>query len=171
MDNEKATDQFVRDLLRDIGVQKPWEQDGGPKWKRNALAGGSKSKNGKAEGKPEFVFVVNDFIVIVEDKKETRFTRFLKDNQAITEFPCRQNFALNGAIHYAGAMLRNGVPHPNGIFAVGIGGDEHHHEIAVAYIGPGMIKQLDDLDNLDVFAKDAIGEYHSVTVLGNKPQA
>jgi hypothetical protein len=161
----------VRDLLRDIGVTRPWEQDGGPKWKRDALSGGSKSKTGKAEGKPEFVFVVDDFIVIVEDKKQARLTRFRKQDQVTTEFPYRQDYALNGAIHYASAMMRNGVPHKRGIFAVGIGGDEHYHEIAVAYVGPGLIKQLDDLDNLDVFAKDAIVEYHSVAVLGNKPQA
>ena len=43
MGNEKATDQFVRDLLRDINVTRPWEQDGGPKWKRDALAGGTKN--------------------------------------------------------------------------------------------------------------------------------
>jgi type I restriction enzyme M protein len=171
MGNEKGTDQFVRDLLRDIGVTRPWEQDGGPKWKRTALAGGSKSKTGKGEGKPEFVFVVDDFIVIIEDKKETRFTRFLEDGQATTTFPYRQDYALNGAVHYATTMMRNGVPHEKGIFAVGIGGDEHHHEIAVVYLGPGMIKPLDDLDNLDVFAEDAIGEYHSVAVLGNKPLA
>ncbi len=87
MGNEKSTDQFVRDLLRSIDVKKPWEQDGGPKWKREALAGGSKSKNGKGEGKPEFVFVVGNFIVIIEDKKEVRFTRFLEDGQVTTEFP------------------------------------------------------------------------------------
>lgn len=171
MDNEKATDQFVRDLLRDIGVTRPWEQGGGPKWKRDALAGGSKSKVGKAEGKPEFLFVIGGFIVIVEDKKEARFTRFLKDDQITTEFPYRQDYALNGALHYANVMLLNGVPHDKGIFAVGIGGDERHHEIAVTYVRPGMIKLLDDLDNLDVFAEGAIGEYHSVAVLGNKPQA
>lgn len=171
MGNEKATDQFVRDLLRDIGVTRPWEQDGGPKWKRDALAGGSKSKAGKGEGKPEFVFVVDDFIVIVEDKKEARFTRFLEDGQVTTDFPYRQDYALNGAVHYASAMLRNGVPYGKGIFAVGIGGDEHHHEIAVAYVGPGQIKLLDDLDNLDVFGAETTGEYHSVAVLGNKPQA
>ncbi len=130
----------------------------------------SKSKIGKGEGKPEFVFIVDDFVVIVEDKKETRFTRFLDDDKVITEFPCRQDYALNGAVHYASAMLRNGVPY-KGIFAVGIGGEEHHHEIAVAYVGPGQIKLLDDLDNLDVFGAEAIGEYHSVAVLGNKPQA
>ena len=169
MGNEKTTDQFVRDLLRDIGVIRPWEQDGGPKWKRAALVGGSKSKNGNGEGKPEFVFVIDDFIVVVEDKKETRFTRFLEAGQVTTEFPHRQNYALNGAVHYASVMLSNGVPYGKGIFAVGIGGDEHHHEIAVAYVGPGQIKLLDDLDNLDVFGAKAVSEYHSVAVLGNKP--
>lgn len=171
MDNEKATDQFVRDLLREIKITKPWEQDGGPKWKRSALAGGSKSKVGKAEGKPEFVFVVNDFVVVLEDKKEARFTRFLIDNKVITEFPYRQDYALNGAVHYANAMLRNGIPYAKGIFAVGIGGEEHHHEISVVYLAPGQIKLLDDLDNLDVFGADAISEYYSVAVLGNKPQS
>ncbi len=43
------------------------------------------------------MFVVADFIVIVEDKKETRFTRFLKEDQVTTEFPYRQDYALNGA--------------------------------------------------------------------------
>lgn len=169
--NEKGTDQFVRDLLRDIGETRPWEQEGGPDWKRKALAGGSKTKVGKGEGKPEFVFVVDGFIVIVEDKKETRFARFLNDGQVVTDLPHRESCALNGAVHYAQVMLRNGIPHKKGIFAVGIGGDERHHEIAVAYVAPGQVKLLDDLDNLDVFAADAVSEYHSVAVLGNKPQA
>lgn len=171
MGNEKATDQFVRDLLREIEIARPWEQDGGPAWKRAALAGGTKSKIGKAEGKPEFVFVVNDFIVIVEDKKDVRSTRLLVGDQVVTDFPHRQNFALNGAVHYATVMLKNGVPFNKGIFAVGIGGDEQHHEISVAYVDQGRVKLLDDLDNLDVFGKFAIDEYHSVAVLGNKPQS
>lgn len=171
MGNEKATDQFVRDLLRDIGVTRPWEQDGGPKWKRESLAGGSKSKNGKGEGKPEFVFVINEFIVIVEDKKEARFTRFLENGQISVDFPHNQDYALNGAVHYASTMLRNGVPYDKGIFAIGIGGDERHHEIAVAYMEPGQIKILDDLDNLDVFGGESIDEYHSVVVLGKKSRA
>lgn len=169
--NEKATDQFVRELLGDIGVTRPWEQEGGPKWKRKALANGSKAKTAKGEGKPEFAFVVDGFIVIVEDKKEARLTRYLADGEVSTEHPYRANYALNGAVHYAKTMLMNGAPCDRGIFAVGIGGEEHHHEIAVAHISPGLVKQLDDLDNLDVFAEDAIAEYHSVAVLGNKPKA
>lgn len=171
MGNEKATDQFVRDLLRDIGVVRPWEQDGGPKWKRDALGFGSKSKIAKAEGKPEFVFLADEFIVIIEDKKETRFTRYLADGQVMLDHPYRADYALNGAVHYASVMLANGVPFDRGIFAVGIGGEEHHHEIAVAFVFPGIVKQLEDLDNLDVFAVDKIAEFHSVAVLGNKPKA
>ena len=106
------------------------------------------------------MFVIDGFIVIVEDKKETRFARLLKDGQVAVEFPHREAYALNGAVHYASAMLRNGVPHGKGFFAVGIGGDERHNEIAVAYVAPGQIKLLDDLDNLDVFAAEAIAEYH-----------
>lgn len=169
--NERGTDQFVRELLRSIGIKNPWEQDGGPKWKRDALAGASKSKDGKGEGKPEFVFEVDDFIVVVEDKKETRFARFLQEGQVTTEFPYRADYALNGAVHYANAMLRNTVARgKKGIFAIGVGGDELHHEIAVAYLFPGQVKLLDDLDNFDVFEKSAISEYHSVAVLGNKPK-
>lgn len=54
MGNERGTDQIVRDWLREIGVDRPWEQDGGPQWKREALKGGSKSVTSTAEGKPEF---------------------------------------------------------------------------------------------------------------------
>lgn len=117
------------------------------------------------------MFVVDDFIVVIEDKKEVRNTQFIQEGQIITEFPYRQDFALNGAVHYATTMIRGGIPFSKGIFAVGVGGNEHHHEIAVAYIQPGVIKQLDNLDNLEVFAEGAASEYHSVAVLGNKPQA
>ncbi|ALQ32641.1 restriction endonuclease BgcI [Arthrobacter sp. YC-RL1] len=171
MGNERATDQFVRDLLREIGVERPWEQEGGPQWKRNALRGGSKSATGIAEGKPEFVFLSEGFVVMIEDKREVRFTRRIENGLVTTDYPFRADYALNGAVHYAQTMLDNGIPHDKGIFAVGVGGDEEHHEIAVVYLGAGMVKQLDDLDNLDVFAADQINEYHAVQVLDERPRA
>lgn len=171
MGNERATDQFVRDLLRDIDVTRPWEQNGGPQWKRDALKGGSKSFAASGEGKPEFVFVMDDFIVVIEDKKDARFTRYVKDGEINTDHPYRADYALNGAVHYAETMVTNGTPFPKGVFAVGIGGEEGHHQIAVAYVAPGIVKSLDDLDNLDVFAEDKVGEYHAVQVLGQRPRA
>lgn len=171
VDNERNTDQFVRELLRGIGVTNPWEQDAGPQWKRDALRGASKSLAGTAEGKPEFVFVMDGFVVVIEDKKEARFTRYEADGMIPTGHPFRADYALNGAVHYARTMLTNGIPSTRGIFAVGVGGDEVHHEIAVSYLAPGVEKQLDDLDNLDVLAEDQISEYHAVQVLGQRPRA
>ncbi|MGQ4544380.1 HsdM family class I SAM-dependent methyltransferase [Dermabacteraceae bacterium P13088] len=171
MGNEKSTDQIVRDMLRDIGVTRPWEQDGGPQWKRDALKGGSKSAAGNAEGKPEFVFLSGGFVVVIEDKKDVQRIRHLVDGDPTTEFPYRADYALNGAIHYAKTMLSNGIPFNKGIFAVGVGGGEVHHKIAVSYLAPGLIKHLDDLDNLDVFSEKEIGEYYAVQVLGQRPRA
>ena len=65
-------------------------------------------------------------------------------------------------------MLTNGIPFDKGIFAVGVGGGEIHHEIAVSYLAPGFIKHLDNLDNLDVFSEKEIGEYYAVQVLGQR---
>src|SRR5699024_7074935 len=114
---------------------------------------------------------VQDFVVVIEDKREVRHTRHLDNGQVVTEYPHRNDFALNGAVHYAQVMLDNGIPHSKGIFAVGVGGNEEHHEISVAYLAPGQVKQLDDLDNFDVFAEDQIEEYHAVQVLGARPRA
>lgn len=171
MANERATDQHVRDLLREIDVKRPWEQDGGPQWKRKALAGGTKSSAGRAEGKPEFVFVQNDFVVVIEDKKNVSDTRYLDGGAVVTDHPYRLRYALNGAVHYAQTMLGNGIPYDRGIFAVGIGGDEQRNEISVAYVAPGFVKVLPDLDNLEVFAADQIDEYHGVAVEGRKSRA
>lgn len=170
MSNEKATDQFVRDLLRDIGVNRPWEQDGGPAWKRQALKHASKSATGAAEGKPEFVFLTNGFVVVIEDKKDVGATRHLVDGEITTDFPFRADYAWNGAVHYAQAMVNHGIPTDKGVFAVGIGGDETHHEIAVAYVAPGIVKPLDDLDNLDVFDESQVEEYFRVQVQGLRPK-
>lgn len=171
MTNERATDQFVRDLLRKIGVDRPWEQDGGPQWKRKALANGSKTEAMAGEGKPEFVFLAQDFVVVIEDKRDVSRARHVEGSHIDTGFPARADYALNGAVHYAQVMLDNGIPHNKGIFAVGVGGNEEHHEIAVSYVSPGQVKLLDDLDNFDVFADDQIQEYHDVQVLGRRPRA
>lgn len=93
MANERATDQFVRDMLREIGVKRPWEQDGGPQRKREALKGASKTASGKGEGKPEFAFVSGKtstspgFLVLIEDKKDVTRTRLIQDGEVLTNTP------------------------------------------------------------------------------------
>ena len=131
---------------------------------------GGKSKTGSGAGKPEFVFVVGDFVIVVEDKKDVQRTSYFVDNEATTEYPYRADYALNGAIHYAETMLRNGIPY-KGIFAVGVGGAEVHHKIEVCYLDVDIVKHLDSLDNFAVFSADEIDEYYSVQVLGQRPRA
>lgn len=169
--NEKATDQFVRDMLRDIGINRPWEQNGGPGWKKAALKGGSKAKDSDHEGNPEFTCVINKFIIIIEDKRKLQDLRFVEDSTVVTEYPQRNQYALNGAVHYAKTMLKNGIPYDKGIFAIGVAGGEKSHEIAVSYVFQDSVKLLDNLDNLDVFAEDKINEYYNVQVLGHRPRA
>lgn len=169
--NEKATDQFVRDMLRDIGINRPWEQNGGPGWKKSALKGGSKAKDSDHEGNPEFTCVINKFIIIIEDKRKLQDLRFVEDSTVVTEYPQRNQYALNGAVHYAKTMLKNGIPYDKGIFAIGVAGGEKSHEIAVSYVFQDSVKLLDNLDNLDVFAEDKINEYYNVQVLGHRPRA
>ena len=69
MGNEKSTDQFVRDMLRDIGFSRPWEQslNGAPQYLYDAMEGASKGLGG-GRGKPEFVVESGEFIVVIEDK-------------------------------------------------------------------------------------------------------
>lgn len=103
MGNERSTDQFVRDLLRDIGFSRPWEQScaDAPAYIYNALEGSSKS-NGSGRGKPEFVIESSDFLVVIEDKARYDDSVALdEDGQIDTSYPARANYALNGAVHYA----------------------------------------------------------------------
>ncbi|RLY91193.1 SAM-dependent DNA methyltransferase [Kocuria tytonicola] len=171
MGNEKSTDQFVRDMLREIKVPRPWEQDGGPQWKRSALRASSKSASMAGEGKPEFVFECNGHVIVIEDKRDVSKTRLIVDDVITTEYPARAEYALNGAVHYAQCMMANGIPQEKGIFAVGVGGGETHFEIAVAHVTSTLIRQLDDLDNLGIFAEDQIDEYYDVQVCGQRPRA
>lgn len=69
MGNERSTDQFVRDMLRDIGFGRPWEQtcSDAPKYIYDALEGASKGLGG-GRGKPEFVVESGRFLVVLEDK-------------------------------------------------------------------------------------------------------
>ncbi|WP_219619230.1 hypothetical protein [Brevibacterium ravenspurgense] len=69
MANERSTDQFVRDILRDIGFTRPWEQsiNDAPAYIYEAMEGASKGQ-GSGRGKPDFVVESGEFIVVIEDK-------------------------------------------------------------------------------------------------------
>ncbi|MGY6497673.1 MAG: HsdM family class I SAM-dependent methyltransferase [Microcella sp.] len=169
MGNERSTDQFVRDMLREIGFERPWEQScsDAPKYIYEALEGASKGVGG-GRGKPEFVIESGGFIVVVEDKAGIDRAMLLVDGKLDLDFPARSDYALNGAVHYARIFAeRTGKR----VFAVGVAGAEIHHDITVAFVEKGAEPVvLAKVDTLTDLAEDSIVEYHRVAVLGELPR-
>lgn len=168
--NERSTDQFVRDMLREIGHPRPWEQScsDAPTYIYSALEGASKT-GGSGRGKPEFVVESGDFIVVVEDKARYEDSILLDDEGRVAlDVPARIKYALNGAVHYAKIFAdKTGKK----VFAVGVAGTESHYDMTVAYVAPRLEpKILDGLETLTPFAAESIDEYYRVAVLGELPR-
>lgn len=169
MGNERSTDQFVRDMLRDIGFPRPWEQScsDAPKYLYDALEGASKGQ-GSGRGKPEFLVESGDFLIVIEDKPHLNESSLIEDGVINIEFPARAEYALNGAVHYADFLARRTGKR---VFAVGVAGAETHHEVALAFVSPGAPpKLLASVDALTDLAEDHIDEYYRVAVLGELPR-
>ncbi|MBC9927231.1 class I SAM-dependent DNA methyltransferase [Leucobacter sp. cx-169] len=170
MGNERSTDQFVRDMLREIGYPRPWEQScsDAPAYIYEALEGASKS-DGSGRGKPEFVIESGEFIVVVEDKARFEDSVMLDEEGRIAlDPPARVKYALNGAVHYAKTFAdRTGKK----VFAVGVAGTESHYDMSIAFVAPRTESRvLDGLETLTPFAAENINEYYRVAVLGELPR-
>ncbi|MBD8207775.1 N-6 DNA methylase [Microbacterium sp. CFBP 8790] len=170
MGNERSTDQFVRDMLREIGYPRPWEQScsDAPSYIYEALEGASKS-GGSGRGKPEFVVESGEFIVVVEDKARFEDSHLLDDEGRVAlDSISRVRYALNGAVHYARTFADKTNKK---VFAVGVAGTESHYDMRAAYVAPRLEpKVLGRLETLTPFAAESIDEYHRVAVLGELPR-
>lgn len=171
MSNERSTDQFVRDMLKDIGFARPWEQGGGqagaPKYLYDALKGASKGTGG-GYGKPEFMVESGRFIVVVEDKAAIDKSHLVTNGKIDLVYPARNDFALNGAAHY-GVHIAEKTG--KDVFAVGVAGAESHHKVTVAFVAPGaQPKLLAKVDALTDLAPELIEEYYRVAVKGELPR-
>lgn len=160
-----GTDQFVRRLIEALGVTY-WEQGDGPAPIKKGLVGASKSASGKGNGKPEFAFSSDRFLVVVEDKRDGNKTISEVDGVIDLNYPARSDYAVNGAVHYARKIIDQSA-HYTEIFAVGITGTEHHHQMVPVFVSTnGQMIRLDEVDNLTMFHPENIAEFHRVAVLG-----
>lgn len=100
MPNERQTDDIIANLLRVAEIN--YCPNGSEVIEiQKALSTASKRGTNK-KGFPEFTAVVKDFVIVIEDKAETKFQAdylggdtLLMDTKSIT---C---YAENGALHYA----------------------------------------------------------------------
>lgn len=171
MANERSTDQFVRDMLRDIGFERPFEQSisDAPAYLYKAMERASKGQGG-GRGKPEFVVESGEFIVVIEDKPEAhQIAKVIDDGSIDLTYPARANYALNGAMHYAETFAKETGKK---VFAIGVAGSETHNTIKVGFSEPQHEpKTLDDeIDTFTSFSPENIEEFYRVAVQGELPQ-
>lgn len=160
----------MRDMLRDVGFPRPWEQScaDAPTYIYQALEGASKSV-GSGRGKPEFVIESGEFLVVIEDKAKYEDSVAFDEEGHIDVGPAaRVKYALNGAVHYANVFAsKTGKK----VFAIGVAGSESHYQMKVAFVSRNSEPLLlDDLETLTTFDESNIEEYYRVAVRGELPQ-
>lgn len=129
-----------------------------------ALSSASKSGSGNA-GYPEYVAVIKDFVLVIEDKPTTDKHIKLTDKGLIsTSHKDVADCAVNGAYHYAKHIAQNSTFKK--VFALGVSGDEKHHKMSPLYVDDReSYKELPDIESFVWFTEENIQEYYTRYVL------
>lgn len=127
------------------------------------------SKNGKGNvGFPDFVAVVKDFIIVIEDKADISMHQN-RDNENVIlmdESSCI-NYAVNGAIWYAQHLAKN--TSYKKVIAIGVSGNEKNHKITPIYCDetPTYIV-LEDVESFISFNEKNIETYYIKEILNEE---
>lgn len=132
-----------------------------------ALSTASKRGTGNA-GYPEYVAVVNDFVIVIEDKADLAKHKKLTDKALIDmTIKAVTDYAVNGACFYAKHIAQNSSFKK--VFAIGVSGDEKHHKITPLYLDDrGEYRVLKDVESFTMFNHQNIHEYYLRNVLEEK---
>ena len=130
---EVNTDLWVYELLKEAKISDKFTAQGSNiKEIHEALQTASKRGTGKV-GFPEYVGVVRNFLIVIEDKADTNKHIDLTDKEIISEQVASVcDYAVNGALFYGKHLARN--TNYKEIIAIGISGNEKNHKITPIYI-------------------------------------
>ena len=162
---EVNTDLWVYDLLKEAKIQDKFTAQGSTiKEINEALQTASKRGTGKV-GFPEYVGVVKNFLIVIEDKADTHKHIAINDKNLISEdISSICDYAVNGALFYGKHLAKNTTY--NEVIALGISGNEKIHRITPIYINDrGDYTQLDDIETLISFSEGNIEEYYTKEIL------
>lgn len=162
---EIMTDLWVYDMLKEIGVQNDFSAQGSNiREIDEALATASKKGTGNV-GFPEYVGVINDFLVVIEDKASLNKHLKRDENDLISEdVKSVTDYAVNGALFY-GKHLAKHTTYKK-IIAIGVSGNEKNHRISPLFVDErGGYKELDDVETFISFSADNINEYYEREIL------
>lgn len=160
---EATTDLWVHDLLKEAGIKLD-AQGSTIKEIDDALKSASKRGTGKA-GFPEYVGVVKDFVIVIEDKADLKnHIKLDSDNLISMETKDITDYAVNGALFYAKHLAQN--TNYKKIFAFGISGSEKKHKITPLFVDDRCnLFELEDVESFISFNSENIDEYYLRDVL------
>lgn len=160
---EVKTDLWVAAQLDECKIQFD-AQGSNVKEIDDALKSASKRGSGKA-GYPEYVAVIGDFVLVIEDKADMRKQVKLTDTGILDmSIKAVNDYAVNGAYFYAKHIAQNS-PFKK-IFAVGVSGDAKRHVITPLWVDDReSYKQLPDIESFVWFSSQNIQEYYTRYVL------
>lgn len=162
---EIMTDLWVYDMLKEIGVQNDFSAQGSNiREIDEALATASKKGTGNV-GFPEYVGVINDFLVVIEDKASLNKHINRDEKDLIAEdVKSVTDYAVNGAMFYGKHLAKNTTYKK--IIAIGVSGNEKNHRISPLFVDErGGYKELDDVETFISFSADNINEYYEREIL------
>lgn len=159
---EVKTDLWVYDLLKDAEIELD-PQGSSIKEIDDALKTASKKGTGHV-GFPEYVGVVKDFIIVIEDKPKTDKHVLLDGSVISLETNAVVNFAMNGALFYAKHLAKNTTYKK--IIAIGVSGDKKKHKISPIYVDDtDYYRELPDVESFISFNGKNIDEYYTREIL------
>ncbi|EJG89273.1 restriction enzyme BgcI subunit alpha domain protein [Streptococcus infantis SPAR10] len=99
---EVNTDLWVHELLKEAGIRENFDAQGSNiKEIDEALKTASKKGTGNS-GFPEYVGIVKDFLIIIEDKPGlSKHINYTDDDLIADDIKSNTDYAVNGAVFYA----------------------------------------------------------------------
>lgn len=164
---EANFDLYIHDLLVEAGIKA--DTQGSNIFEiNNALKNASKHQTGKA-GFPEYTAVVNDFVLVMEDKADrANLCAYDRDGKTLLmTVQATRDYAVNGALHYAQHILAK--TSYTKVFAFGNAGDSKHHIIQPLFVDKSGYKLLPEVQTFENFSQNRIVEYYKRIVLKEIP--
>lgn len=159
---EIKTDMWVYELLKEANVNLE-PQGSSIKELNEALKTASKRGTGNV-GFPEFVGVVKDFIIVIEDKPTISFHEKIENNVLSLEVQAVTDYAMNGALFYAKHLLKNTSFEK--VIAIGVSGNNKRHRISPIYVeDTEPYKRLPDVESFISFNDNNIQDYYKKEIL------
>lgn len=160
---EKKTDFWVAKQLEENNICFDF-QGSEVKEIKESLKSASKKQNNN-QGFPEYVAVIKDFVVIIEDKRDiNRHLKLTETGIIDSKVGSTIDYAVNGAVFYAKHVALN--TNFKKIFAIGVSGNEKFHKITPVWIDDREgYKLLSDIETFTWFSEENINEYYIRHVL------